>query len=462
MKPEQAMFQKVKKLHFVGIGGTGMCGIAEVLLTMGYSVSGSDQKDSPVLEHLRSMGGVVYVGHRAEQVNDAQAVVVSNAVPMDNVEVAEAKAKKIPVIPRAEMLSELMRIKYGIAISGTHGKTTTTSMVSTILFEAGFDPTFVIGGKLNSMGKHGHVGQGPHLVVEADEAFGSFLHLNPSLAVVTNIDNDHLDFYKDMDSLKKAFLTFINRVPFYSCAILCDDDPVVKSLYPSVTRRVVTYGLGNQCQLKAKNITLCQGRTTFEVIYQDKKLGEASILVHGEHNVRNALAATGVGLEMDIPFEKISKGLASFTGVERRFQTKGEKKGVWVVDDYAHHPSEISATLKAAKALAKGRVIAIFQPHLFSRTKLLHWAFAEALQEADVVYLTDIYPARELPQPGVTTGLIVDDLKTLNKQNVNFIPDRAKVASTVAQQVKAGDLVLTMGAGNIWQTGEEILQCLGA
>ena len=421
------MFKKVMKLHFVGIGGSGMSGIAEVLLNLGYPISGSDRKKSEITARLEKLGATIFEGHQASHVGDAEGVVVSNAVPETNPELLEARRKKIPVIPRAQMLNELMRLKYGVCIAGTHGKTTTTSMAGLVLKEGGLDPTIVIGGVLDSVGSNTLLGKGDYFVVEACEAFASFLQLSPAVCVVTNIDNDHLDHYQNMDNLRDAFVRFINRLPFYGFALVCGDDPEIQNILPRLVRRYVTYGFGERNDLRAV-VNKSEGLTTTFSLYKNEAcLGAVTVNMPGKHNILNAAAAVGVGLELGIPFEACARGLAAFTGVRRRFQVKGEAGGVTVVDDYAHHPTELDATLKAArdalKGRAGGRLIVAFQPHLFTRTQLLYREFALALEQADEVYLCGIYPARETPIPGVTSELISDLLKE-KKASVTYEFDR--------------------------------------
>jgi UDP-N-acetylmuramate--alanine ligase len=466
------MLNRIKKFHFVGIGGSGMSGIAEVLLNLGYQVSGSDLKEGEATQRLASLGASIQTGHQASNVAGAEVVVVSNAVLATNPEIVEAQRLKIPVIPRAEMLNELMRLKYGVCISGTHGKTTTTSMTGLILTEAGLDPTIVIGGVLAALGSNARLGKGDYFVVEADEAFGSFLHLNPAVAVVTNVDNDHLDFYGNMDNLKAAFVQFLNKVPFYGYALVCGEDPVALSILPQVKRRVLTYGFSEQQDWRAGNLRRQGQETLFEVSRQGKLLGSMALKVPGRHNVLNALAALGASIELGVPFDRAAKALAGFTGAQRRFQVKGRAGGVLVVDDYAHHPTEVTATLSAARSLLEpgGRLLVAFQPHLFSRTQALYREFASALSAADQVFLSDIFPARETPIPGVSSQLIVDSLKAPSTgsgqahhtSGVLFRPTLDELLPAVLESLKPGDLFLTAGAGNVWQLGMKVLEKLQA
>lgn len=454
------MFKKVMKLHFVGIGGSGMSGIAEVLLNLGYPISGSDRKKSEITARLERLGAVIFEGHEASHVGDAEGVVVSNAVPETNPELMEARRKKIPVIPRAQMLNELMRLKYGVCIAGTHGKTTTTSMAGLVLKEGGLDPTIVIGGILDSVGSNTLLGKGDYFVVEACEAFASFLQLSPAVCVVTNIDNDHLDFYQNMDNLRAAFVSFINRLPFYGFALVCGDDPEIQNILPRLVRRYVTYGFGERNDLRAV-VNQSEGLTTTFSLYKGGAcLGALKVNMPGKHNILNAAAAVGVGLELGISFEACARGLAAFTGVRRRFQVKGEAGGVTVVDDYAHHPTELDATLKAARDALKGkigRLVVAFQPHLFTRTQLLYKEFAKALEQADEVYLCGIYPARETPIPGVTSELIADLLKQLGKPPVTYQFDRDDLLPKIMESLRPGDLFVTAGAGTIDGLGDRVL-----
>ena len=456
------MFNKLMKLHFVGIGGSGMSGIAEVLLTMGYPVSGSDKADGEAVKRLRALGAVVHVGHAAAHVGDAQGVVFSDAVPDTNPEVMEARRRKIPVIPRAQMLNELMRLKYGVCIAGTHGKTTTTSMTAMVLAQGGLDPTIVIGGVLDAIGGSGaRLGKGDYFVAEACEAFGSFLQLNPAVAVVTNIDNDHLDHYQNMDNLRDAFVRFVNRLPFYGFALVCGDDPEVQGILPRVVRRVVTYGFGDRNDLVVRIKEAGAKGSRFSLVRGGQILGEAHVTLPGRHNVLNAAAALGVALELGIPFDTAALGLAKFTGVRRRFQLKGESLGVRVVDDYAHHPTELKATLQAAREAlgGGGRLVVAFQPHLFSRTQLLYKEFAAALEGADVVYLAGIYAARESPIPGVSSQLIADLLDAQGRP-ATYAAELDDLAPRVLRELKQGDLFVTAGAGSIDKLGDKVLASL--
>lgn len=455
------MYGKIEKIHFVGIGGIGMSGIAEVLLNLGYKVSGSDIRQSDTTERLAALGGEIYIGHARENIVNIDVVVTSTAVQGDNPEVVEARERMIPVIPRAEMLAELMRMKYGIAIAGTHGKTTTTSMVATILTEGGIDPTIVIGGKLNTLGTNAKLGQGKFLVAEADESDGSFLKLSPTIAVVTNIDADHLDFYSGIEEIKDTFVDFINKVPFYGLAVLCLDDRNVAEIIPRVKKRFVTYGLSSQADIRATHIRLAGDCTSFVAHYKGYRMGEVSFRMPGAHNVLNALACIAVAMELDVPFAQIQQGFARFGGVGRRFQVKGEVNGIMVVDDYGHHPAEIRATLAAGKnGWPERRLVVAFQPHRYTRTKELFDEFVTAFYDADVLVVTDIYAASEQPIEGVTAEALANAIRKHGQKDVTYIADREAIPDHLAGIVRPGDIVLTLGAGNIWQTGETLLKKL--
>jgi UDP-N-acetylmuramate--alanine ligase len=455
------VYGKIEKIHFVGIGGIGMSGIAEVLLNLGYKVSGSDLRKTEITERLEQLGGEIFIGHERENVANADVVVISSAVHDDNPEVVEAVERLIPVIPRAEMLAELMRMKYGIAIAGTHGKTTTTSMVATILANAGIDPTIVIGGRLNAIGTNARLGQGKFLVAEADESDGSFLKLSPTIAVVTNIDADHLDFYRDIDEIKATFVQFINKVPFYGLAVLCLDNDNIADIIPEVKKRFTTYGLTTQADFRATDIRHAGFMTSFVAHYKGTRLGEINFPMPGAHNVLNALATVAVAMELNIPFDQIQAGFKAFGGVGRRFQVKGEVRDIMVVDDYGHHPTEIRATLAAAKGGWDRRLVVVFQPHRYSRTKELFEDFVKAFYDADLLILTDIYPAGEKPIEGVTAELLAGRIKRHGQKDVTYIADRNAICDQLLGIVKAGDIVLTLGAGNIWQVGEALVERLG-
>jgi UDP-N-acetylmuramate--alanine ligase len=457
------MFKKYRHIHFVGIGGVGMSGIAEVLLTLGYRVTGSDARRSEAVERLERLGAKVFLGHEAAHVEGAHVVVFSSAVARDNVEVAAARQRGIPVIGRAEMLAELMRLKYGIAVAGTHGKTTTTSMVAAVLGAGGFDPTVVVGGRVHALGANARLGQGEFLVAEADESDGSFLKLTPTIAVVTTVDAEHLDHYADLEAIVSAFLAFVNKVPFYGAAVVCLDDPNIQRMIPRMMdKRVVTYGLEAGADLTARRLAFAGLRSQFEVVQRGKPLGPVALQVPGRHNVLNALAAAAVGLDLEMPFEKIQSALASFEGVQSRFQIRGEARGVLVVDDYGHHPAEIRATLAAAKAGFDRRVITVFQPHRHSRTQHLRDDFLTAFYQSDVLIVMDIYAAGEAPIPGVHARDLADGIAAHGHREVLYLgSDREAVLDYLCESTRAGDLVLTLGAGDVGQLGGELLRRLG-
>ena len=454
------MYGNIKKIHFVGIGGIGMSGIAEVLLNLGYQVSGSDIARSEVTERLVSLGAEVEMGHQAENLNEVDVVVTSTAVRPDNPEVVAAHNLKIPVIPRAEMLAELMRMKYGVAIAGTHGKTTTTSMVATILSHGGIDPTAVIGGRLDSLGTNAKLGQGKFLVAEADESDGSFLRLSPTIAVVTNIDADHLDFYRDLDEIKGAFIEFVNKIPFYGVAVLCLDDENIQACIPAVKKRYVTYGLTSQADIRATDIEHRGEKTSFCVYHNDEKLGSITLHMAGRHNVLNALAGVAVGLELNLNFNVIAEGLDEFGGVQRRFQVKYDRDDIMVVDDYGHHPVEIKATLAAARSGWDKRIVVVFQPHRYSRTQALFEEFLTAFYQADKLVVMDVYAASEDVIPGVEAKDLRDGIAGHGHKDATYIADKEAVIAHLAETVQPGDMVITLGAGNVWQVGEEFIRTL--
>jgi UDP-N-acetylmuramate--alanine ligase len=454
------MKRRIRRVHFVGIGGSGMSGIAEVLLNLGYRVSGSDLVESDTTLRLQRLGAEVVIGHRSENLRDADVVVISSAVRKDNPEVIAAHERIIPVIPRAEMLAELMRMKYGVAIAGTHGKTTTTSMIATVLAHGGLDPTAVIGGKLNSFGSNAKLGQGELLVAEADESDGSFLKLSPTIAVVTNIDPEHLDHYRNLEEIQKAFLEFINKVPFYGLAILCLDQENVQALIPQVQKRYVTYGLSSQANFRAADISYHGLTTSFRVFANERELGQISIQMPGLYSVYNALAAIATASELDVNFEIVRQALGSFSGVQRRFQIKGEWDGVMVVDDYGHHPTEIKATLSAAKSGWGRRTVVVFQPHRYSRTRDLFKEFLTAFNQADVLFLTGIYPAGEDPIPGVDVQGLYEGIKGHGHKDVTLVLDKSAILDRLLPRLKPGDMVFTLGAGDVWKTGEALIKKL--
>jgi UDP-N-acetylmuramate--alanine ligase len=462
------LFAKIQRIHFVGIGGIGMSGIAEVLLNLGYKVSGSDLKASAITHRLASMGAVTFEGHRAENLAGADVVVTSSAIARDNPEVAAAHASHIPVIPRAEMLAELMRLKYGIAVAGMHGKTTTTSMVAVVLAAGGLDPTVVIGGRVDAMGSNARVGKSEYFVAEADESDRSFLKLWPILTVVTNIDREHLDCYRDMADVEHTFADFLDHVPFYGMVVACNDNDDLRRVLPSVHRRIMTYGTREGSDFLITDLrSSVEGEgqfasSAFRVHYHGRNLGEFHLYVPGEHNVRNATAAIAVGIGLDIPMDKIREGLAKFNGVDRRFQLKGRANGVTVIDDYGHHPTEIRATLAAARQCGFRRIHVIFQPHRYTRTQLLLAEFATAFGDADTVAVLDIYAASESPIVGINGKLLAERINQSSLARAVYVASFADAAELIGQSAQAGDLVLTLGAGNVSQLGPLVLEQLKA
>ncbi|HEY0547898.1 MAG TPA: UDP-N-acetylmuramate--L-alanine ligase [Pyrinomonadaceae bacterium] len=457
------MFRSIQHIHFVGIGGIGMSGIAEVLCNLGFRVSGSDLKKSSVTERLEKLGVEVDEGHRAENVGDAHVVVRSTAVRDDNPEIIEARQRSIPVIPRAEMLAELMRLKpHTVAVAGSHGKTTTTSMVATILGHAKLDPTVVVGGVVGAFGSNARLGKSDLMVAEADESDRSFLMLTPTIAVVTNIDREHMDYYRDMDDVRECFTSFVNKVPFYGAAILCLDDPQVQAVIPHVKRRRVSYGLSAQADISAHGIRFDQGfGSSFTVWQGTESLGEVTLHVPGLHNIYNALAAIAVGFELDVSFEQIAEALKLFTNADRRFQFKGEERGVLVVDDYGHHPTEIKATLAAAKIGSAGRrIVVLFQPHRFTRTQDQMEGFAQSFNNADALFVADIYAASEDPIEGVTSEALTEAIKRYGHKNARYIGALDGAAEVLREHVREGDLVITLGAGTVYRAGEQLLNLL--
>jgi UDP-N-acetylmuramate--alanine ligase len=453
------VYRKGLEIHFVGIGGIGMSGIAELLLNLGYRVSGSDLRLSDTTERLTAAGAKIRSGHGAANIpEDARVVVVSSAVKPDNEEVVEAHRRKIPVIPRAEMLAELMRMKYGIAIAGTHGKTTTTSMVATVLAAAGWDPTAVVGGKLNSLGSNAKLGSGDFLVAEADESDGSFVKLSPTVAVVTNIDPEHLDYYSGIGQIKETFLHFLNKVPFYGFAVLCVDHPNVLELIPSLQKTYVTYGFSHQADYRADDVVPEGMVNRFHVVRRGELLGEFSLTAAGRHNVSNALAAVTVASELGIPVDKIREGLADYRGVHRRFQVKGERDGVTVVDDYGHHPAEIRATLEAAREVwPDRRVVVGFQPHRYSRTNALFQEFVSAFHEADLLLVFDVYPAGEEPIPGASGERLCEAIRDHGHKAAFYAGKAAEAAADVMPRLRPGDIFLIMGAGDVWKLADVVV-----
>ena len=453
------MFSSIRRLHFVGIGGIGMSGIAEILNAEGFAVTGSDRAASENTERLQSLGIGVLIGHDAGNLApDVDALVYSSAVGSDNPEVAEAHRRKIPVIRRAEMLAEVMRLKYGIGIAGTHGKTTTTSMVSLVLMEGGIDPTVIVGGRIRGLaGSNARLGRGEFIVVEADEFDRSFLSITPTIAVLTTLETDHLDCYRDLDDIKSAFIQFAGKVPFYGFVVLCLDEPALQDIMPKIKKKIVTYGLNGQADLQAVDIVHRQNMTKFTVLRDGKELGEIELQIPGDHNVQNALAATAVGLELQVPFSKVKAGIEKFTGVFRRWEVKAELDGITVIDDYAHHPTEIKATLAGAKAGWRRRTVCVFQPHLYSRTRDFYDEFGRAFFNADVLIVTDVYPAREEPIQGVTGELIANAAKEFGHKQVHYVPEKKDLPGYLMTITRAGDMVITMGAGDIWKFGEQFI-----
>jgi len=461
------MFAKIQRIHFVGIGGIGMSGIAEVLLNLGYQISGSDLRSSAVTQRLATLGASIFEGHAALNIAGADVVVTSSAISVDNPEVAEARRLHVPVIQRAEMLAELMRLKYGIAIAGMHGKTTTTSMVAAVLAAGGLDPTVVVGGRVDAMGSNARLGKSQYLVAEADESDRSFLKLSPILSVVTNIDREHMDCYRDMRDVRRTFLEFMERVPFYGMVVGCNDDEVLRRLLPRVHRRVTTYGTSRGSDFLIR-MGPAQGAgehsplVRFQVTYKEKDLGDFTLRVPGAHNVLNATAAIAVGTALDIPAEQIRSALDGFRGVDRRFQLKGKAAGVSVIDDYGHHPTEIRATLAAARQCGFRRVHVIFQPHRFTRTRDLMDEFTTAFADADTLCVLDIYPASEKPIEGITSTTLVGRIAAEGKQGVAYAPSFSDAVASVAALAQPGDMVLTLGAGSVSQLGPMILHKLQA
>ena len=459
------MLGKIRKIHFVGIGGIGMSGIAEVLLNLGFQVSGSDLRATSVTERLASLGARTFEGHAAGNAADAQVVVVSSAVLADNPEIQEAKRRQIPVIPRAEMLAELMRMKFSVAVAGAHGKTTVTSMVAVMAAEAKLDPTAVIGGRLDVFGSSARLGKSDLMVVEADESDRSFLYLLPSIAVVTNIDREHLDHYRNLEEIAQAFASFMDKVPFYGAVVACFDPPwraTIQTLLPNVRRRVVTYGLEPGAEIQGTIRALTPTGCNFDVKVKERELGAFSIPVTGRHNAQNALATIAVGLELDLTAAQIRQGLERFCAADRRFQLKAEVGGITIVDDYGHHPTEIRATLDAARLRGAQRVIAVFQPHRYTRTKFLLDELAGSFAGCDRVYVLDIYAASEPPIPGVSAERLVARMHELGVVNSRYVPSEQAALSQLVNDVRSGDLVLTIGAGSVWKVGEALAKRLRA
>jgi UDP-N-acetylmuramate--alanine ligase len=453
------MYGRTRRIHFIGIGGSGMSGIAEVLLNLGYDVSGSDLRESETTERLMGLGGRVFIGHTASNVEGAQVAVFSTAVKSDNPELAAARAAGIPVIARAEMLAELMRMKYGVAVGGSHGKTTTTSMIAAVLARGGLDPTIVVGGRFHAIGSNARLGHGQFLVAEADESDGSFLRLSPAVSVITNIDREHLDHYANLEEIQQAFVYFANRVPFYGVSVLCVDDPGARAILPRVSKRTTLYGTRPEADVRANGIRLLPHGSRFDVLVASREMGEVELHIPGEHNVLNALAAIAVGLEVGVGFGHVAESLESFTGVSRRFETRGAAQGVRVVDDYGHHPTEIIATLAAARGLG-GRVLVIFQPHRFTRTRALLEDFGAAFRDADHVWVLEVYAAGESPIAGVSGRSVVEAARGQGSAQVEFAARAEDAAVAAADLAQAGDVVITLGAGDVWKLADQVLDRL--
>ncbi len=454
------MFKNVRKVHFVGIGGIGMSGIAEILLSQGFEISGSDKSLSEVTNRLSDLGIKVYEGHSRENLKDADVLVYSSAVTIDNPEVQEAISRKIPVIKRSEMLAETMRLKYGIGIAGTHGKTTTTSMVGLALTEGNIDPTIIVGGKLSGLGgTNARLGNGEFIVVEADEFDRTFLKLTPVIAAITTLESEHLDTYKDLDDIKSAFIEFANKVPFYGFVVLCMDEPGLQDIIPHINKKIFTYGLTAQADMRAIDITHEKFFSSFTVEYKGKELGKIKLRIPGVHNVKNSLVAICIGIELGIEFNVIKRALESFGGVYRRFEVKYDKE-ILVVDDYAHHPTETSATLAGVRAGWDNRLIAVFQPHLYSRTRDFYQEFGRSFLNTDVFVCTDVYPAREEPISGVTGELIANATKSFGHKNVIYVQDKNNIPDVLKKLKQDGDIIITMGAGDIWKFGEKFIEMI--
>jgi len=453
---------KKHRVHFVGIGGIGMSGIAEVLLNLGYLVTGSDLHESEATKRLRALGAQVFVGHQEENLAvDPSVVVISTAVKYSNPEVLEARRRQIPVIPRAEMLAELMRMKYGVAVAGSHGKTTTTSIIAAVLSSAGLDPTMVIGGRVHMLGSNAKMGQGEILVAEADESDGSFLFLSPTIAVVTNIDREHMDYHQTIERLHESFLAFINKVPFYGLAVLCLDDVAVRALIPKVKKRWTTYGLSSEADCSARDLCMDATGVEFSVLHRGKALGKLRLRLPGRHSATNALAAIAIAQELEIPFARVTEALSAFTGIHRRFEIKGEPHGILVIDDYGHHPAEIRATIGAIRDSWKRPLTVIFQPHRYSRTHDLFDEFLTAFEGADRLILTEIYPAGEDAIPGVNSETLYQAIKRKGHMEVEFVADKSQIPKMLAEKLNPGDIALTLGAGDIYKVGEALVETLG-
>ena len=452
------MFKSIRKIHFVGIGGIGMSGIAEILINQGFEVSGSDLQLTEVTKRLQELGAKVYEGHSAENVKDVDVLVYSSAVVPDNAEVKAASDRNIPIIKRAEMLAETMRMHYGIGIAGTHGKTTTTSMVGLTLTEGGIDPTIIVGGKLSGLGgTNARLGNGEFIVVEADEFDRTFLRLTPTIAALTTLESEHLDTYKDLDDIKTAFIEFANKVPFYGFVVICLDEPALQDILPSINKTIFTYGTTAQADVRAVDVEFEGFSSRYDVIYKGEERGEIKLNLPGIHYVKNSLVAVTIGMELGIDFKIIKKALEKFTGVYRRFEVK-YKNDILVLDDYAHHPTETSATLAGIRAAWDRRLVVVFQPHLYSRTRDFYQEFGRSFLNSDVFICTDVYPAREKPLDGVSGELITNITKKYGHKNVHYVPDKKDVPQKLAELKKENDIIITMGAGDIWKYGEKFVE----
>ncbi len=448
----------IKKIHFIGIGGIGMSGLAEIMINQGFKVSGSDLALSEVTDHLQDLGAEIHEGHNGENLDNVDLVVYSSAVNLENPEVKEARNRKIPTIKRAEMLAETMRMKYGIGIAGTHGKTTTTSMVGLVLTEGGIDPTIIVGGKLSGLGgTNARLGNGDYIVVEADEFDRTFLQLTPSIAAITTLEQEHLDTYKDLDDIKSAFIQFANKVPFYGFVVLCLDEPALQDIIPSINKIIITYGVSPQADVRAVDINYEKNKSSYTVIYKGEELGKINLNIPGLHYVKNSLVAVTIAKEMGVDFKKIQLALSNFAGVYRRFETKYNNK-ILVIDDYAHHPTETTATLNGIRSGWKRRLVAVFQPHLYSRTRDFYAEFGRSFLNSDIFICTDVYPAREKPIEGITGKLIADAARDFGHKNVIYEENKNKIPTLLKTLVKDDDIIITMGAGDIWKFGEKFVQ----
>jgi UDP-N-acetylmuramate--alanine ligase len=454
------MMNTIKNVHFVGIGGIGMSGIAEILLSNGFSISGSDLSRTDITDRLGSLGMKIYIGHSAENLKEADVLVYSSAVNLENPEVAAAIQRKIPVIKRSEMLAECMRMKYGIGIAGTHGKTTTTSMVGLVLTEAGIDPTIIVGGKLSSLGgTNARLGKSEYIVVEADEFDRTFLQLTPSIAAITTLEREHLDTYKDLDDIKSAFIQFANKVPFFGFVVLCLDEPALQDIIPLINKKILTYGISPQADIQAVDIIHKENQSTFTVMYLGKELGTITLKIPGLHNIKNSLVAVCIAKEMGVDFSVIKAALEKFSGVYRRFEKKYDNE-VMVIDDYAHHPTEINATLSGIRAGWKRRLIAVFQPHLYSRTRDFYSEFGRSFLNTDIFICTEIYPAREKPIEGITGSMVAEAAKKIGHKHVIYEPDKTKIPELLKSLYKKDDIIITLGAGDIWKFGEKFIETI--